>query len=175
MFSKLPLQDNPQTTTTRFDVFIVLSWYLESLLVEQEADEWERLVTPPAPGPTWLFYTSTQLLFYTAGLLLNLRHILTILSANVSSFPLPSSKYNIDLCRNCLADLGSTLVGKRWCKHLRPRVAPVPLFVSLFHHTLILPNVLLFGLEQGQVILLSFFTTWCLTCTIRFLAECINA
>ena len=74
-----PKSTNPQTTTTRFDVFIVLSWYLESLLVEQEADEWERLVTPPAPGPTWLFYTSTQLLFYTAGLLLNLRHILTSL------------------------------------------------------------------------------------------------
>ena len=152
MFSKLPLQDNPQTTTTRFDVFIVLSWYLEGLLVEQEADEWERLVTPPAPGPTWLFYTSTQLLFYTAGLLLNLRHILTISLAYVSSFPLPSSKYNIDLCRNCLADLGSTLVASDDVNIRGRELPPVPLFVSLFHHTPILPNVLLFGLEQGQVI-----------------------
>ena len=173
MFSKLPLQDNPQTTTTRFDVFIVLSWYLEGLLVEQEADEWERLVTPPAPGPTWLFYTSTQLLFYTAGLLLNLRHILTSLLQMFH--PLPSSKYNIDLCRNCLADLGSTLVASDDVNIRGRELPPVPLFVSLFHHTLILPNVLLFGLEQGQVILLSFFTTWCLTCTIRFLAEFINA
>ena len=51
-------------------------------------------------------------------------HFANVSSLKICFSPLPSSKYNIDLCRNCLADLGSTLVGKRWCKHSRPWVAP---------------------------------------------------
>ena len=125
--SKLPFnagQSETTTCTTSFDVFafLVLSWYLESLLV----DEWVRLWTPPAPGLFWLFYISS----FTQQLpapIKHPRHICTLLQTLLCLIFASFDKF---------ADL--LLAGRQWSKHSRPWVAPIPLFVPLLPPSLFL-------------------------------------
>ena len=102
-------------------------------------------------------------------------HFANVSSLKICFSPLPSSEYNIDLCRNCLADLGSTLVASDDV-NIRGRELPPFLFLSPFFTTLWFCQMCccLAWSKVKSFHYWLFFTTSCLRCTMRFLAECIK-